>query len=73
MEIAFSLGIGSCVCILPAFFLLFLRPAKSPSILPVEIYLLLFNALPFSIEDLRWPLGYLKKEDNSTPGELLFL
>lgn len=47
MEIAFSLGIISYVCILPAFFSLFLWPTKSPAILPIEMYLLFANAFAF--------------------------
>ena len=80
MEIAFSLGISSYICILPAFFSLFLWPTKSPTILPVEMCLLLVNAFAFFPQRIwgglwliwaSWVI--LQKESNSISGKLLSL
>lgn len=59
--------------VLPAFFSLFLRPIKAPTILPIEVCLLLLNVLPFSTEDLKGPLGYLNGENNLATSKLLSL
>ena len=49
------------LCLHSACILLFLRPTKSPTILPVEICLLLFNAFAFFHRGFEVAFGLFKK------------